>query len=60
MSLSGSKYRYSNNCLDFLKRAVPLINGSKFEGSNPAPASIERKRQKVVNDKIGFKMFTNI
>ncbi len=24
MSLSKSKYWYSNNCLEFLKRAVPL------------------------------------
>jgi hypothetical protein len=39
---------------------IPLIDDSKFEGSNPASASIGRKRQKVENDKNGFTMFTNI
>ncbi len=29
MSLSKSKCWYSNNCLQFLKRAVPLITASK-------------------------------
>jgi hypothetical protein len=58
VSLSGSKCRYSNNCLHFLKHAVPLINDLKFEGSNLASASIGWKSQREENDKHSFRMFS--
>ncbi len=32
MSLSKSKCWYSNNCLQFLKRAVPLFTGNTSKG----------------------------
>jgi hypothetical protein len=38
MSLSKSKCLYSNNCLHFLKRAVPLTYDPKFEGLSEATA----------------------
>ncbi len=61
MSLSKSKYLYSNNCLHFLKRAVPLTINISFSSIKNSPKklpnllqtlhffhSLQRKKDKFV------------